>query len=245
MKINCIIIDDEYPARILLKDYIHKFPTLELVGSYNSPVDAISAIQGNSVDLIFLDIQMPDISGIDFLKSLSNKPMVVFTTAYMEYAVEGYQLDVIDYLLKPFSFERFVKTINKVTEKYNSSLNKNILSQNSINTSDQATDKDYIIIKADHKVHRLKFEHIMYIEGLREYVTFFCKKEKIITLESLRHLEGVLPGHRFIRVHKSYIVNTACIKSLYGNQLILDGTDKILPIGKSYKEIVQNKLFNN
>ncbi|MBN2167556.1 MAG: response regulator transcription factor [Marinilabiliaceae bacterium] len=243
MNIKCIIIDDEFPARVLLKEYVDKIPDLELAGSFSSPVDAISIIQSGIVDVMFLDIQMPDISGIDFIKTLSKKPLIVFTTAYMEYAIEGYQLDVLDYLLKPFSFERFLKTINKVTEKlaFTEPTPHNIDNLSELNKPD----KSHIIIKADHKIHRVKFNQILYIEGLREYVSFFCKNEKIITLESLRRLEDVLPDDMFLRVHKSYIVNINSVKSLYGNQLIIEGTEKIIPIGKSYKDNVQNRMFNN
>jgi len=243
MNIKCIVIDDEYLARVVLQDYIGKVPGLELMGSFKSPIEAISLIQKGEVDLMFLDIQMPDISGIDFLKTLTKKPLVVFTTAYMEYAIEGYQLDVLDYLLKPFSFERFLKSINKVTERQQPAAQTSSHIQQPLDDkSEQA--KAFIAIKADHKVHRLKHDQIIYIEGLREYVTFFCKGEKIITLESLRNLEATLPTNSFLRVHKSYIVNINYVKSLYGNQLIMEGTTMVIPIGKSYRDIVQQALFH-
>ncbi|PZX20369.1 LytTR family two component transcriptional regulator [Breznakibacter xylanolyticus] len=241
MKMKCIVVDDEFPARALLQDYISKFPDLELVGSFASPVSALSAIQTGGCDVLFLDIQMPDISGVDFLKSLTRKPLVVFTTAYQEYAIEGYQLDVLDYLLKPFSFERFVQTINKVNDRM---LKEAAASASVVAGGDSGTDLDqFIAIKADHKVHRIRYENIVYIEGLREYVSFFCKNEKIITLESLRNLENTLPQNRFIRVHKSYIVNSQHVKSLYGNMLILEGVKEPIPIGKSYRDAVQAHLF--
>jgi DNA-binding LytR/AlgR family response regulator len=241
MNIKCIIIDDEYLARVVLQDYIEKVPSLELKGSFKSPIEAIGLIQQGEVDLMFLDIQMPDISGIDFLKTLNKKPMVIFTTAYMEYAIEGYQLDVLDYLLKPFSFERFLKSINKVTERRLPTAP----TVHPVAEEKAEADKGFITLKADHKVHRLKYDQIIYVEGLREYVTFFCKTEKIITLESLRNLETILPQKSFLRVHKSYIVNTNYVKSLYGNQLIMEGTSQIIPIGKSYRDFVQEALFND
>lgn len=244
MNIKCIVIDDEYLARVVLQDYIGKVPGLELMGSFKSPIEAISLIQKGEVDLMFLDIQMPDISGIDFLKTLTKKPLVVFTTAYMEYAIEGYQLDVLDYLLKPFSFERFLKSINKVTERQQTSVQAPSSTQQHPLDDKSEQAKAFIAIKADHKVHRLKHDQIIYIEGLREYVTFFCKGEKIITLESLRNLETTLPANSFLRVHKSYIVNINYVKSLYGNQLIMEGTSMVIPIGKSYRDIVQQTLFH-
>ncbi len=239
MNIKCIIIDDEFPARILLQEFIDKVPSLELTGSFKSALDALPVIQAGNTDLIFLDIQMPDITGIDFFKTLQIKPLVVFTTAYSEFAIESYQLDALDYLLKPFSFDRFMQAVNKVPARLQSN---DQPSQPSGTSRD--TDKDYILIKADHKIHRIKFSQIIYIEGLREYVTFFCiNNEKIVTLESLRNLEMTLPSHMFMRIHKSYIIQTDKIKALYGNQIKLDGVQNYIPIGKSYKDQVQLQLF--
>ena len=244
-KIKCIIVDDEFPARILLKEFVEKVPNLELVGSFKSGLDAMAAIQAGNIDLMFLDIQMPDITGVNFLKMLTKKPLVVFTTAYSEYAIESYQLDVLDYLLKPFSFDRFMQAVGKAMAR---------LSQQSAPVSapaeqapaPDAASKDVMLVKADHKIHRIKFDSIIYIEGLREYVTIFCEgNEKVITLESLRNLENTLPSNKFIRIHKSYIVRIDKIKALYGNQLKIDGVKDYLPIGKSYKDIVQSSLFGN
>lgn len=238
MKVKCIILDDEFPARELLKDYISKFAHLELVGSFKSPLEALPLLQQDQVDLMFLDIQMPDITGIDFLKSLTKKPLVVFTTAYSEYAIEGYALDVLDYLVKPFSLERFMHTISKVGDRLN---------HRKENTAPalQAEVKEYMMVKADHKIYRLKFKDILYIEGLREYVTFYCENEKIVSLESLRKLEKELESHGFMRVHKSYIINVEKISAFYGNQLKLDNVTKYIPIGKSYKEVVNKRLVNS
>lgn len=241
-KIRCIIVDDEFPARILLTEFVEKVPNLELIGSFKSGLEALPALQAGDVDLMFLDIQMPDISGVNFLKMLTVKPLVVFTTAYSEYAIESYQLDVLDYLLKPFSFDRFMQTIGKAMQR--------LTPQPQVAAAAPAAqqaepDKDFILVKADHKIHRLKYDSIIYIEGLREYVTFFCKGgEKIITLESLRNLEATLPQSLFMRVHKSYIVRIDQIKALYGNQLKLADVQPYIPIGKSYKDIVQKSLFD-
>lgn len=239
MKVRCIILDDEFPARELLKDYISKFAHLELIGSFKSPLEALPLLQQDQVDLMFLDIQMPDITGIDFLKSLTKKPLVVFTTAYSEYAIEGYALDVLDYLVKPFSLERFMHTISKVGDRLATR------KETTVPTPTPTEVKDYMMVKADHKIYRLKFKDILFIEGLREYVTFYCENEKIVSLESLRKLEKELENHGFMRVHKSYIVNIEKISAFYGNQLKLDHVTKYIPIGKSYKEVVNKRLVNN
>ncbi len=241
MKVRCIIIDDEFPARELLQSFIAKFAHLELVGSFKSPLEAMNIIQNDEIDLMFLDIQMPDITGIDFLKTLTKRPLVVFTTAYEEYALEGYQLDILDYLVKPFSFERFMHTINKVGDRLSY---KNVVNDFQ-SLPPKVETKNFMMVKADHKIYRVKFKDILYIEGLREYVTFFCSNEKIVSLESLRNLEQQLEKHGFIRVHKSYIVNIERIAAFYGNQLKLDNVEKYIPIGKSFKEVVNKRLVNS
>ncbi|MDN5202389.1 LytTR family DNA-binding domain-containing protein [Fulvivirgaceae bacterium BMA10] len=234
MKMRCVIVDDEFPARELLSDFIHKVPQLELVGSCKNPVEAMEVLHQQQVDLMFLDIQMPELTGVEFLRSLNKKPMVIFTTAYPDYALEGYKLSVIDYLLKPFSFERFFEAVNKGLDLF-------LLKQNRSDTPvSQGSEKNYITIKADHKIHKVNFDDIFYIEGLREYVTFHTSTGKIITLESLKKLEETLPSH-FLRIHKSFIVNKNKVKALYGNQLEING--KYIPIGKSYKEQVIDKIF--
>lgn len=249
-KIRCVIIDDEYPARILLQEFIDKVPSLELTGSYKSALEALPDIQGGRVDLMFLDIQMPDISGINFMKTLINKPLVVFTTAYSEYAIESYQLDVLDYLLKPFSFDRFMqavgKAIQRLTVKAAPVVTERIVEVPAPPAEPAEPANDILLVKADHKIHRIRFDSIIYVEGLREYVTIFCSgSEKIVTLESLKNLESTLPSALFMRVHKSYIVKIDRIRALYGNQLKLDGVQPYIPIGKSYKDLVQKSLFEN
>lgn len=243
MKLNCIVIDDEFPARELLTDFIKKVPNLKLLGRYDSPLKALSVLQSNKVDLMFIDIQMPEITGIDFLKTLQSKPMVVITSAYQEYALEGYSLDVMDYLLKPFSFDRFMQSVNKAFYR--------VADKSSALTQGEGTPielsvppvKDYILVKADYKIYRIKFDSIICIEGTREYVTYYCDNDKVVALESLRSLEDVLPEKRFFRVHKSYIINIDKIANFYGNQIKLVGLSKYLPIGKSYKAAVQNRLM--
>lgn len=244
-KIKCIIVDDEFPARILLKEFIEKVPNLELVGNFKSGLEALPVIQNGGIDLMFLDIQMPDITGVNFLKMLTHKPLVVFTTAYSEYAIESYQLDVLDYLLKPFSFDRFMQAVGKAMLRLAPAPQPATLKTEQTE-DDLSPMKDLMLVKADHKIHRIKYNSIIYIEGLREYVTIFCENgEKIITLESLRNLEATLPTNMFMRIHKSYIVRIDKIKALYGSQLKIEGVQAYIPIGKSYKDMVQKTLFEN
>lgn len=258
-KIRCLIVDDEFPARILLKEFIEKVPNLELVESCKSGLEALPIIQEGRVDLMFLDIQMPDITGVNFLKMLPVRPLVVFTTAYSDYAIESYQLDVLDYLLKPFSFDRFMQCIGKAMQRISDrkaqaptpaeaapaqQSQPALPDEPAAATPTDDPNEGVLIVKADHKIHRIKYADIVYIEGLREYVTIHCPGEKIITLESLRNLEETLPQAMFIRVHKSFIVRIDKIKALYGAQLKLEGVEPYIPIGKSYKDMVQEKLFN-
>jgi DNA-binding LytR/AlgR family response regulator len=240
MKLNCIVIDDEFPARELVKNFVEKLPNLHLMGSFKSPLEAMDTLQDSKVDLMFLDIQMPDITGVDFLKTLQKKPLVVFTTAYMEYAIEGYELDVLDYLVKPFSFERFIQAVNKACERFASPSSDSPV----VKDTKAGDQKDYIMVKADYKIFRIKFEDLTYVEGLREYVTFFVKDEKIVSLESLRKLEVKLPQSHFLRVHKSYIVNLEKVEAIYGNQLKMEHHSQYIPIGKSYKDVVIKRLMS-
>jgi len=228
MKINCISIDDEKLARSLLKDYISKVSFLNDLGQYKDPVEALAIIEREQVDLIFLDIQMPEMTGLEFLKTLSDSPVIIFTTAYAEYAIEGYQFEVADYLLKPFSLDRFLQAVNK---------SKKMISLKQMHPEDS---KNYLMVKSDHRILKIDHQDIIYIEGLKEYVSIYTEDGKrIITLMALKNLETILPSN-FLRVHKSYIVSFNKIKALEGNQLIL-GLHKI-PVGKNYKALILNKF---
>lgn len=235
MTIKCIVIDDERLAREYIKRYIAKIPQLELVGDFNSPLKAMEIIKNQQIDLLFLDIQMPDITGVEFMKSLQNKPEVVFTTAYQEYAIEGFNLSAVDYLLKPFSFERFFQAVNKVIDKLE---NKNTPDDNlSAELTSQATvSETYLSIRADRKYYKINFEDIIYIEGQKAYVSFYTNKKRITALASLKDLEESLPGEQFIRIHKSYIVSIKEISALEGN--MVEVGEQKLPVGKSYKDVV-------
>jgi len=238
MKINCIIVDDEQYARKLLAGYIEKLPNMELVKQCKNSIEAMQALQENEIELMYLDIQMPDLTGVEFLKTLKSKPVVIFTTAYQEYALEGYELDVIDYMLKPISFERFVQGVNKAMDFIKL---KNRQTHIPPSTPQEKLTKDFINLKADYKIYKVKHNDILFVEGLKEYVTFYTKAKKYIVLESLKNLEEKLPSVQFMRVHKSYIVNIEKIDSLYGN--IIEIGDKEIPIGKSYADEVKRILF--
>ncbi|MCF8336204.1 MAG: LytTR family DNA-binding domain-containing protein [Bacteroidales bacterium] len=239
MNIRCAIIDDEYLAREYMKEYVGKIPFLELEGDYNSPMKAMSPLQEGKIDLLFLDIQMPDISGLDFLRTLDQKPHVILTTAYKEFALEGYELDVTDYLLKPFSFDRFLKAVNKVYQTIQEKGDSVAIPDK----EEQKTDfrDNYLIIRADRKYFKINYEDLIYIEGQKAYVTFHAEnKKKITALASLKKLEENLPSGQFVRIHKSYIVSIKKIDALEGNQLEVQSEK--LPVGKNYRREVA-KIF--
>lgn len=239
MTLNCIIVDDEYLARNYLKDYVSKMPGLDLLGDFNSPLKAMELIKSGAVDLMFLDIHMPDITGIEFLKTMNQVPHVVLTTAYEEYALEGYELNVVDYLLKPFSFDRFLKAVNKVQELVDTNRKAEQSDSRDVMQKPQLKE-DHLIIRADRKLYKINYEDLVYIEGQKAYVTFHTKKKNITALASLRDLEEQLPSSHFLRIHKSYIVSIHEIESLEGNMVEIGGTR--LSVGKSYRASVE-KVF--
>ncbi|NQV02788.1 MAG: response regulator transcription factor [Bacteroidia bacterium] len=239
MKINCLIVDDEQYARKLLAGYVDKIPHLHLTGVAKNAMEAMQLIQSVHVDLMFLDIQMPDLTGIELMKSLHARPVVIFTTAYKEYAIDGYQLDVIDYMLKPISFERFVQGVNKAAEMIR--LRQIQSEPAAVETKPEGDKGSFITLRADYKLYKVKVADILYIEGLKEYVTYYTIQRKFVVLESLHRLEEALPSN-FIRVHKSYIINTDHVIALNGNQIELGKTR--IPIGKTYAEEVKGRLFS-
>lgn len=235
MSYTCLIVDDEQLARRLLKEFVSKIPMLELKGMCKNPLEAMDVLSKEHIDIMFLDIQMPEITGVEFVKSLQHKPATIFTTAYSEYALEGYQLDVIDYLVKPFPLDRFIKAVNKAIEYID-------LKRNAYNSDQQnGADSDYLLLHADHKIYKVALDEIKYIEGLKEYVSYYTKEKRIIVLQSLKSIEASLPSDKFIRVHRSYIVPIDKIKTLDGNQVQIG--DKLIPIGRSYKEDVLKRVF--
>jgi len=236
----CIIIDDEEIGRDLLENFIGRIPHFELRGKFSNPLEALPIVKSESIDLIFLDIQMPGMTGIEFLKTLSNAPAIIFTTAYSEYALEGYELSVIDYLLKPFSFSRFLQAVNKATELIDLRNAPHPSTPPKADTDAPST--EYLLIKADHKVHRVYLKDIVYIQSMKEYVIYYTETGKIMALGSLKGLAEKLPSNDFLRIHKSYIVAKNRVNSLYGNQVELASIT--LPIGGHYREQVLAELFD-
>ena len=226
---NCITVDDEPLALSLLEDFIGKIPFLKHLKSCKNAFEALDIIQKEKVDLIFLDINMPDITGIDLVKNLDNKPLVIFTTAYSDYAVQGFELNAIDYLVKPFLFERFFKAANKAYELFNLH-NKN---QNNASKIDNKID-DYIFVKADYSSVKIYLKDILFVEGLKDYIKIHIKDKRILTLITMKKIEEKLPSSMFIRVHRSYIVAIDKIESIQRNRIVIN--EKWIPIGNSYKE---------
>ena len=218
---KCIIVDDEPLAHDILSDYVSKLKNLELVNTYTNPIEAFSSIERDKIELIFLDVQMPELTGIQFMKLLGNKAKVILTTAYPEYALDGYEHNVVDYLLKPISFERFQKACDKINN------NVTIVDENSV-------ELDHIFIKSEHKIVRIDLSSILYIEGLKDYISIYTNKERVLTLMNMKKVEELLPSKRFIRVHKSYIVPLEKISSIEKNRIYIDGQG--IPIGDTYKD---------
>lgn len=234
--VNVIIVDDEPLAQDVLETYIEKIPEFKLVKKCSNAFEANDALKNHDIDLMFLDIQMPQLTGIDFLKTLTKPPMVIFTTAYPNYAIEGFELDALDYLLKPISVDRFMKAANKAIEQ--------IGLQQKDNTAPPATNPasagqpDYFFVKADKKLVKVNFKEIIYIEGLKDYVIIRMDNARVITLQTMKSLEEKLPLTNFLRIHRSYIVNIEKINAIIGNmvEVMEKGQAKHLPIGKNYRD---------
>lgn len=234
-----LIVDDEYHARKLLSEYVSKLPFLELVGKAANVFEAMDVLRKEKVDIMLSDIQMPEITGLEFIRSLKNPPSIIFTTAYSEYAVESYELDVVDYLLKPIAFPRFLQAINKVIERRSNDIPEKAVINN-IERQVESQEEESIVVKSGYKFYRISYNDLLYIEGQREYVTFHNTKQRITTLASLKDLEEKLPSSRFIRVHKSYIVSIKHIELIDKNILHISGQK--LPVGGSYKDRLM-KIF--
>ena len=230
-KIKVLLVDDEYLALQLLENFLQEVPQLELVAKTKSPIEAQNILNQENIDLLFLDIQMPTLSGINLLKNLKNPPLTIFTTAYSDYALTAFDMNVIDYLLKPFSFERFLQAVDKAKMQ---------LSTFSTSTN-RKEDPNFLSVKADAKIVKVFFDDILFIEGLREYVKIVCATKNIVTFERLKNLEAILPADQFLRVHKSYIINTAKVTALEGNLLAI-GMHSI-PISRGKKEMVVRRIF--
>lgn len=235
--IRTIAIDDEPLALQLVSGYVQKTPFLELNASFDNPLDAMEFISGNPVDLIFLDIQMPDLTGIEFIRILENRPKIIFTTAYEKYALEGFKLEAVDYLLKPFSYEEFLKAAKKAE--------KLIRLEKTEHQEMIEANNEFLFLKSEYKIRRINFNEIKYIEGLKDYVKVFLQNEDrpILSINSLKALEAKLPETKFMRVHRSFIVNLEKIDTIERSRIVFG---KIyIPVSEQYKEKFQEFLDKN
>lgn len=236
--IKTIIVDDEPLALDVLETYITQLPQVELVARCENAVEANEALRQHDVDLILLDIQMPQITGLQFIKSLATPPAFIFTTAYPDYAVDGFELNATDYLVKPISLDRFMQAINKV-EAY--------LSREQSSDSSNDDQEEFMFVKADKKLVKVNFEDVLYIEGLKDYVIIRLDGSRVITLQTMKSLEQRLPERYFKRVHRSYIINIQRIEALQGNtvEIMEKGRIKTIPIGKNYREEILEIVNDN
>lgn len=226
--INCLVIDDEPLALDLLENFISKVPYLKLAGRFEEPLMALPLIENGNVDLLFLDIKMPDISGIEFFKSLHHKPEVIFTSAYTEFAIDGFDLKAVDYLVKPISFELFIRALNRVKDYIEFKTNKSVKS------------RDYFFINASHKVHKIFYNDIIYLEGLKDYTKMFLAgiASPLVVLHNLKYFEDLLQENEFIRIHRSYIVPIRMITTISRKAVTIGNIN--LPVSDNYRE----KLFS-
>ncbi len=228
--IRCLVVDDEPLALHIIEDYILKVPFLQLVKATTNPIEALTIVQQGEADLVFLDVQMPELSGIQFLKIANGKAKVILTTAYPEYALEGYELDVVDYLLKPIAFDRFFKAVQKVQGV----LQPSTKIEKAPEPAQNDFLSDFIFVKSEHKIQKVYLRDILFIEGLKDYISIFTSGERIITLQNMKKMEDTLPGKHFIRVHKSYIVALNKIDSIERSRIRIG--DKIIPVGDTYRD---------
>jgi two-component system, LytTR family, response regulator len=230
--INCLVVDDEPIARNGILEYIGQVEFLHAAGVCKNAIEASFALENNQINLVFLDIQMPKITGIDFLKNLANPPLVIITTAFPEYAIEGYELNILDYLLKPIGFERFFKAVLKAQSYLNLKVKQGVAASN-----------PYFFIKSNQKLEKILVDDILYVEALSNYIILYTKSKKHIVYMSFKGIESQLPAHLFLKIHKSFIVSIAAIQTIDNNEIIL--ADHILPISKSYRSAVMERVEKN
>lgn len=247
---KCIIIEDQIPAQRILVKYIADIGYLNLVGTYTNALEAMEVLQSEKIDVMFLDIHLPKLSGMDFLKMLPNPPQAILTTAFQDYALEGYELDVVDYLLKPFSFQRFVKAVAKVENQIAPAVSDVLIESDSFTNQKKATldsvvrnDVEDVYIKIGYDHIRIRIEDIVFIMVDLDYTEIHLTDKKHLSSESLRYWEGFLPPSRFMRIHKSYIINTIKIEKISGNQVFLEN-DVTVPIGRAYKNDFSERFIN-
>ena len=251
-KYRVLIVDDEFLARKLLASYVAKIERLELVATCSDAFEAMTYLQREHIDILLLDIHMPDITGLELVRSMKNMPAVIFTTAYSEYAIDSYELGAVDYLLKPIGFPRFFQAINKAIEKVGRRIDPASLAAAPTPSStpieapqeqEVRSTQDFLTVKADYKIYKINFSDLLYIEGQHEYVTFHTTTRRITALYSLKSLEEQLPSDRFLRIHKSYIISFHHVEDVEGNNVTVAGTK--LPIGGSYRDNLMARLNPN
>ncbi len=229
MSLKCLIVDDEPLSLDVLEMYIRDTPGLELAGRCLDAFAAMALLKAQSVDIVFLDINMPKLSGLNMVKSMEKLPEIVFTTAYPEYAVEGFELNVLDYLVKPISFERFTKAVNKAFNK--------------LEPSNERLTSTFIMVKSDKRLHRISISDILYIQSIGDFVKIHTREKTFIESETLKNMESILPPELFARIHKSYLISVMAFKYIEGNQVKIG--DQMLPIGQTYRESLLRKLNLN
>ncbi len=255
MNLSCIIVEDEPLARQLLEQYVRKVPHLDLLKAFSNPLEALDFLRNNEVDILFSDIQMPEITGITLLKILQKKPLIILTTAYSEYAIEGYELDVIAYLLKPITFEKFLKAVEKATQLKSEKLAvieekkaTNVIASDSVATKGVtpviSNDiQPFIFVKDGTKLVKIRLPDILYIEGLKDYVSIYTREKKIVTLQTLKSLEAQLPDNQFIRIHNSYIVSLEGIDAIDKERVQIGKA--FLPISDTYRKAFKEFIERN
>lgn len=236
MKIHCQIVDDEPLAINVIKKFLEHFQYAEVVSSCENAMDAFAYISGNPVDLLFLDINMPTLNGLDFLKSLKEPPLVIITSAYRDYAVEGFELNVLDYLVKPISFQRFLKAMDKANTAIRE---KRAINQPLVTSPDKS--KSFIFLKVDKKMVKVYLDEILYIESLKDYVRIHTVYEDLVTHQNLNSMAKMLPSDSFIRIHKSYTISVDKVKSIEGNCVEIAG--KLIPLGRNYRKQVKEHIL--
>jgi two-component system LytT family response regulator len=245
-KLKCIAVDDEPLALDIIEDYVSKVPFLELVKRTENAIEALQLVQAGGIDLVFLDIQMPDLTGIQFLKIANGKANYILTTAYSQYALESYDLNVSDYLLKPIAFDRFYKAVEKVHNQMKNAepiaAPQPILTSAPFSAATQPI-QDFIFVKTDNKIQKIELDDILYIEGLKDYISIYTKAGRIITLQNMKKMEEGLPASQFVRVHKSYIISIDKIESIERSRISICG--KIIPIGDTYRDEFFKRIDNN
>lgn len=231
MILNCAIIDDEPLAAGLLESYVEKTPELNLIGAYNSAVAAMKELRDNPADVLFLDIQMPELSGLEFANLLPKETKIIFTTAFDRYAVEGYKVNAVDYLLKPISYDKFLLSVNKVIELFNVANKQKVLSRDR-----------FIYVKSEYKLIQIKFDDVLYVEGLKDYIKIYLagSRKPVMSLMNMKKLEDLLPRPQFMRVHRSFIVNMSKADMIDRGRIVIDGS--FVPVSDSYKEQFQDYL---